>query len=161
MLEQIRCQLCPVLAVVALAVLGACERPVAAPVGYVEVMGAPPRGAACDVVLPGDLRLEGVEASESLLVSVAELCAGAPLRRELPPGLYTLSWQSAAQRDGLAPREPSPLRGPTVVSLFPGQLTRLHVQVEAPRAAEVSTATASRDVGSPEPTPACSRSGAS
>jgi hypothetical protein len=160
MLEQIRYHLCPVLAAVALAALGACKQRVAAPTGYVEVVGEPPRGAACEAALPGALRLEGVEASESLLVSVGDLCAGAPLRHALSPGLYTLSWHSAEQHDVLASREPSPLHGPSVVSLFPGQVTRVNVKVDAPRAADVSGATAATDVVN-EQEPACSRSGAS
>ena len=160
MLEQIRCHLCPVLAVVALAALGACTQSVAAPAGYVEVVGAPPRGAACELALPGALRLEGVDASESLLVSVRDLCAGAPMRSELPPGLYTLSWHSAAEQDVWEPREPSPFHGPSIVSLFAGQVTRLNVQLDAPRAADVSAATATSDVAM-ELEPACSHSSAS
>ncbi|MEO8179087.1 MAG: hypothetical protein ABI895_09665 [Deltaproteobacteria bacterium] len=162
MLEPIRRHLwCRVLAALSLA---ACADSAVARAGYVEVVGALGRGVACDGA--GDLRLEGLDAPALVLVSGGELCAGVPLRRELPPGLYALSWQNAQE---VAPdhREPSLLRGPAVVSLFPGQLTRLRVQVEASPAPGVSAATGPSNLGEgrPEPSLTCGqeprRSGAS
>jgi len=116
------------LAALALLWLSACgARPATA--AYFELMGAPDQ-TACDVAPPGELRLQGLDAPARAQVSGAELCAGAPIQRELPPGLYTLSWQRLEQADALDTGEASPLRGSSVVSLFAGQITRVHVQVE-------------------------------
>jgi hypothetical protein len=151
MLEQIRRPLrCRALAAVALSVLGACNEHAVAPAGYLELVGAPSRGPPCDAGggdAVGDLKLEGIDAPALLLVSGAEICDGALVRRELPPGLYSVSWQSAAHDDALARHQPGMLRGPAVVSLFSGQVTRLRVQIEALPAAAASAETESSDVG--------------
>lgn len=139
-------------------VLGACADAAPASLGSFELSAAATRGAACAA---GELRIEGRAGLAPLVFSGAELCAGLVRRHELPPGSYTLSWRSAA----FEPGESSPLSGPSVVSLLPGQVTRLRVKLES-RGTD-SGATGSSQLGAEpaEPAPACSygerRSGAS
>jgi hypothetical protein len=132
------------LAALALLVLGACGEP-APPAGYLELLAAPARGATCGPGLQGELQLAGVGTPEATAISAAELCAGAPLRRELAPGLYTLSWRRMPRTEP-EPSSGSPLDGPAVLSLFAGQVTRLRVSIEppvqAPRAADSAEETA-------------------
>jgi len=149
MLKQIRSHFpCRVLAALLLPVLAACSEQDVVRAGAFELSTS--SGAACDAAPPGELRLEGLDAPAHVLVSDAELCAGMLLRRELPPGLYALSWQSAAH-DG--PREPELLRGPAVVSLFSGQVTRLRVELQALPGVMVSSATPSSEPGAERPVP--------
>lgn len=116
-------------ALIALAplVLGACVEAAVAPLGRLELRGAPARGAPCAAA--GELRLASVDGSVSLVVSGAELCAGAPRRHALPPGLYALTWRGY-EAEGVLATGPNALQGPAVLGLFPGQLTRVHVQLE-------------------------------
>lgn len=109
--------------------LNACETQPASPPAQLELIAGSDR-AACASAPPGDLSLQGLDAPVRVQVSGAELCAGAPIQRELPPGLYTLSWRGSAQPAALDATEDSRLSGPSVVSLFAGQLTLLRVQVE-------------------------------
>jgi len=128
----------PVLAALAALVLAACAEPARAPAGCFEVSAAPSPGLRCEAA--GELRLEGIDTPAAALVSGGELCSGSVVRHELPPGLYRLSWQSAAPDALSGPAAVSPLHGPSVVSLLPGQTTRLHVEVAASsRAALVAT----------------------
>lgn len=117
-------------ATIALIWLCACQTHSVARAAYLELVGAP-AATACNGAPPGKLRLQGLDASARALVSGVELCAGTPVRRELPPGLYTLSWQAALPRAELEASEASPLHGPTIVSLFSGQITLVRVQLEA------------------------------
>jgi hypothetical protein len=129
MLDLIRCFRLPRrLAALALLWLGACETRPTTPVAYFELLGAP-AGTACDIAPPGGLQLQGLDAPFRAHVSGAELCTRAPIRRELPPGLYSLSWQSPAQPAELDTA--SVLRGPSVVSLFADQVTFVRVQLDA------------------------------
>jgi hypothetical protein len=128
MLEQTRPDLCRALGACALLVLGACARtPVALP-SELEITAVPSQGATCAVA--GELQLEGIDAPAQLRVSGAELCSATAVRRELPPGLYRLSWRSAAQSEALGLPAPSPLRGPAMLSVLPGRATRLRLQLE-------------------------------
>lgn len=150
----------PALVTAASLVVGACAQAPPAPLGQLEVVGATAGSGACPAA--GELRLQGLAGSALLVVSGAALCAGSPQRRELPSGLYSLTWQAAL--DGAPePAGASPLQGPAVVSLLPGQLTRLRVQLE-PREGS-GTAVSQLSSTHAEPPSACShgqpRSGAS
>lgn len=137
--------------VVALSWLSACATHRSTQAAQLELIGAP-QPTACDSAPPGDLHLRGLDAPVRVQVSGAELCAGLTIQRELPPGLYTLSWQGSAQPAALDVSEDSLLRGPTVVSLFAGQSTVLRVQL-AP-----ATSASSSDAAVRGELPACSRS---
>ncbi len=109
-------------------VLGACAEATVAPAGRVELRGAAAPGAACEA--PGELQLTGIDARASLVVSGADLCAAAPRHHELPPGRYVLTWRGVDASAALAPGMPPPLQELAVLSLLPGQLTRVRVQLE-------------------------------
>lgn len=115
----------------ALPLLGACAEPSGALLGQVEVRGAPARGGACEA--PGELQLAGIDGRAALVVPGAELCSGVARRHALPPGLYTLTWRGAERNDLREPAEPAGAQGPTLLSLFTGQLTRVFVQLEPER----------------------------
>lgn len=144
------------LVAVAPLVLGACAEAVPVAEGFVELTAAAAPGTTC--AAPGELRLEGMAGSALLVIPGTELC-GSPRRHELPPGSYTLSWRSAALTDALERLDSSPLSGPAVVSLLPGQLTRLRVQLEPPGMDPGATAASNAGAGSVDP-PACSHGAA-
>jgi hypothetical protein len=118
-------------AIVLLVTLGACNAGETGFAGYLEVL---PRSQneVCDAVAPGHLRLDGVVDAAGTVVSGEELCKGGVIRRELPAGLYSVSWQPNTGDDASESGERWALRGPTVVSVFPGQVTRLRVQQVTP-----------------------------
>jgi hypothetical protein len=91
--------------------------------GYVDVLPNHSEGA-CDDVVPGFLRLDGGEQGVRI-VSGDELCRFPSVRRELPAGLYAVSWQPSDDADQ---DEHWVLGGPAVVSVFAGQITRLRVR---------------------------------
>jgi hypothetical protein len=51
-------------------------------------------GAGDDGALTGQLELRGVSAGAASVVSIAGVSPGSRLQHELPPGLYSLTWQS-------------------------------------------------------------------
>jgi hypothetical protein len=116
--------------------------------GHLEVLPRPSESVACEAVVAGQLRIEGVVAAESIRISSEELCRGRTVRHELPAGLYSVTWQPSpvsadADEKGAANGVPEDhleddgearwtLRGPSIVSVFPGQLTRIRVVQAAP-----------------------------
>jgi hypothetical protein len=106
-------------------VLAACNRAEVGPSGYVEVFPNHSEDAACDAAVPGQLQLDGVVDDNILLVSGEELCKSRVVTRELPAGLYSVSWQPSADD---ADSEHWALRGASIVSVFPGQVTRLRLR---------------------------------
>jgi hypothetical protein len=121
--------------------------------GYLEVLPRASDNPACDSAMPGHLQLAGMVNADVVRVTTEELCQGRIVRRELPAGLYSVVWQphdgtfhaevenavsgtseDRAPKDGTVDdgRARWALRGPSVVSVFPGQVTRLRVYHEAP-----------------------------
>jgi hypothetical protein len=113
-------------------VVVACNRANVGPSGYLEVFPYRSDEAVCDAAVPGQLQLDGVVDDNMLLVSGEELCKSRFVTRELPAGLYSVSWQSSVDD---AEGERWALRGPSIVSVFPGQVTRLRLrQIASDRA---------------------------
>jgi hypothetical protein len=106
-------------------VLAACNRADVGPSGYLEVFPNRSEEAACDAAVPGQLQLDGVVDDNMLFVSGEELCKGRVVTRELPAGLYSVSWQANVDD---AEGEHWALRGPSIVNVFPGQVTRLRLR---------------------------------
>jgi hypothetical protein len=106
-------------------VLAACNRADVGPSGYLEVFPNRSEEAPCDAAVPGQLQLDGVVDDNILLVSGEELCKSRFVTRELPAGLYSVSWQPSSDD---AEGEHWALRGPSIVSVFPGQVTRLRLR---------------------------------
>jgi len=76
--------------------------------------------------LTGQLELRGVNAGAASLVSIAGVSPGSKLQKELPPGLYSMTWTS----DARAPLgAPLPRTAPLVV-VYADRLTRLIVHEE-------------------------------
>ncbi len=103
-----------------LSALGACSARSEAVPGHVEVLVS----GVCDGARDGQLRLEGVT---SAVVTGGELCQGS-IVRELPPGLYSLSWQDSAHERAAAA---SAWQGPTLLSVVAGRTTRLRVTLDS------------------------------
>src|SRR5688500_16685844 len=77
-------------------VLVACNRANVGPSGYLEVFPNRSEEALCDAAVPGQLQLDGVVDDNILLVSGEELCKSRFVTRELPAGLYSVSWQPSS-----------------------------------------------------------------
>ena len=116
--------------------------------GHLQVLPTASESVACEAIVPGHLQIEGLVDAESVRISVEELCRGRIVRHELPAGLYSVTWQPSpvsadADEKGAANGVPEDhleddgearwtLRGPSIVSVFPGQLTRIRVVQAAP-----------------------------
>jgi hypothetical protein len=118
--------LAPLVVLGVLGVLGACSAPLEHSVGHVEVLAA----GACDDALGGQLRLEG---TATAVIALDQLCQGLVVR-ELPAGLYRLSWQGSADEDGVAGTAPAPLQIPPLLGVLAGRstLVRLTLEVAPP-----------------------------
>ena len=87
-----------------------------------------PRGPDDEcVTVPGRLRLDGMQAG-SATVSGVELCGNPVVRRELPAGLYSASWQPESDPDAAAASDVWELRDPAIINVLPGQITILRVR---------------------------------
>lgn len=106
---------------VMLGLLGACSAPLERALGSVEVLVP----GACDGASAGQLRLEG---TSTVVVPGRELCLGSVVR-ELPAGLYRLSWQGSAD-DGMAATAPAQPQSPALLSVLAGRSTLLRVTLE-------------------------------
>jgi hypothetical protein len=88
-----------------------------------------PRGPDDEcVTVPGRLQLDGINQAGSTSVSGLELCGNPFVRRELPAGLYSASWQPDSEQDGSQPGEAWALRDPAIINVLPGQTTTLRVR---------------------------------
>lgn len=126
-----------------LSLLGACSARGEATQGHVEVLVS----GVCDGVLDGQLRLEGVTTA---VVPGAELCQGS-LIRELPAGLYSLTWQGSAP-DGATTAPASAWQGPTLLGVLAGRTTRLQMTLESLPSPALSDASEVDDDAQPEET---------
>lgn len=117
-----------VLGAALLVALAACDPAEPVSAGYLEVLPASATNSGCEEAVPGQLQVEGVVGGHGALVTGDELCTTHIIRRELPAGLYAVAWQADAGDDASETGEHWALRGPSVVSVFPGQVTRLLVR---------------------------------
>jgi hypothetical protein len=87
-----------------------------------------PRGPDDEcVTVSGRLQLDGINQAGSTSVSGVELCGNPFVRRELPAGLYSASWQPDSEH-GSFPGEAWALRAPAIINVLPGQTTTLRVR---------------------------------
>jgi hypothetical protein len=102
--------------------------------GHVDVVSSPATAAWCpdaDRPLSGNLELVGLRNEGVTSVSGEELWRGSPTRRELPAGLYAVSWTpspSLEESEGGAWM----LRSPVLVNVFSGQVTIVSVRTPGP-----------------------------
>lgn len=116
----------------------ACNGTETLPSGELVVV---PRGPDDEcVTVPGRLQLAGVVQAGSASVTGVELCANPVVRRELPAGLYSATWQPESDPDGVLPENVWELRGPAVINVLPGQTTLLRVRQIDPDARLLSRA---------------------
>jgi hypothetical protein len=111
--------------------------------GHVEVRVS----GDCDGARDGQLRLEG---AWTTVISGGELCQG-PFVRELPAGLYSLSWRGSTLDNGMMASASPPLRGPALVGVLAGRTTRLQLTLESPPSPALSSETGAGDgtIGGP------------
>jgi hypothetical protein len=104
-------------------VLAACGRAELESSGRLEVLPSRSDDVGCDAV-PGQLRFDGIGDDSTLLVSGEELCNSRVISQELPAGLYGMAWEPSGDAHG----KRWVLSGPSIVSVFPGQVTRLRLR---------------------------------
>jgi hypothetical protein len=115
-----------------LVVFTACNPAETGAAGYLEVLPAGDRDASCDAAVPGHLQLDAMGDARGAFVSGGELCKSLVVHRELQAGLYSVSWQADADDDPSDGGEHWALRGPSLISIFPGQVTRLRIRQMTP-----------------------------
>ncbi len=76
----------------------------------------------------GDLAIRRSDGQVTFSISAEELFLGRVLGRELPAGMYWVSWIPNAAALLRAPDEGYVLRYPTLVSVFSGQVTTVNVE---------------------------------
>jgi hypothetical protein len=88
-----------------------------------------PRGPDDEcVTASGRLQLDGINQAGSASVSGVELCGNPFVRRELPAGLYSASWQPDSEHGAGLQGEAWALRDPAIINVLPGQTTTLRVR---------------------------------
>jgi hypothetical protein len=102
-----------------LAALAGCNRAEISPQGYIDVVPSGVRAAACEAPPAGHLQLDGLQGADVVRVFADELCHQWVVRKELPAGLYTVSWQLGD--DGGNERASGQVRDAGIVNIFPGQ----------------------------------------
>lgn len=114
---------------VLLATLAGCDRSEPSLYGFVDVVPSGVRQTACEAAPSGELRLDGMQAGDVVTISADELCHSWIVRKELPAGLYTASWQASGDAGNahgvLGARWEA--RDPVIVNVFPEQTTTLRV----------------------------------
>jgi hypothetical protein len=104
-----------------LAALAGCNRAEISPQGYIDVVPSGVRAAACEAPPAGHLQLDGLQVADVVTVSADELCHQWVVRKELPAGLYTVSWQPGDEGASWEVRDAG------IVNVFPEQTTTLRV----------------------------------
>jgi hypothetical protein len=108
-----------------LAALAGCNRAETSLYGHVDVVPSGVRAAACEAPQTGHLQLDGMQVADVVTISADELCHHWVVRKELPAGLYTVSWQPSGEGDsGGASWE---VRDAGIVNVFPEQTTTVRV----------------------------------
>jgi hypothetical protein len=110
---------------VLLAALAGCNRAETSIYGYVDVVPSGLRESACGEPIPGHLQLDGMQVADVVTVSADELCHNWIVRKEVPAGLYTVSWQ--ASDDDTANGARWEAHGAGIVNVFPEQTTTVRV----------------------------------
>jgi hypothetical protein len=108
-----------------LAALAGCSTAESRLHGYVDVVPSGVRAAGCEAPLTGQLQLQGMQAGDVATVSADELCHRWVVRKELPAGLYTVSWQPSD--DGDSDGASWEVRDAGIVNVFPEQATTVRV----------------------------------
>jgi hypothetical protein len=93
--------------------------------GYVDVVPSGVRAAACEVPPTGHLQLDGLQGADVARVFAHEICHQWVVRKELPAGLYTVSWQPGD--DGRNERATGQVRDAVIVNVFPEQATTVRL----------------------------------
>ena len=102
-----------------------CNRAETSLYGSVDVVPGGVRAAACEAPLTGHLQLDGMQVADVVTISADELCHHWVVRKELPAGLYTVSWQPGDDRDD--DRVSWEVRGAGIVNVFPERTTTVRV----------------------------------
>jgi len=77
--------------------------------------------------LAGALSLRRLDNAAEATVSGEDLATGRTIHRELPDGLYTVTWEPRVSLDPNEPYAPWTLHTPGVVNIAAGQVTKLVV----------------------------------
>jgi hypothetical protein len=111
-----------------LAAISGCNRAETSLYGYVDVVPSGVRAAACEAPQTGHLQLDGMQVADVVTISADELCHHWVVRKELPAGLYTVSWQPRDDGDTASWE----VRDAGIVNVFPGQATTVRVLKHEP-----------------------------
>ncbi len=106
-----------------LVALAGCNRAETSLYGTVDVVPSRVRAAACEAPLTGHLQLDAMQVADVVTISADELCHHWVVRKELPAGLYTVSWQPGGDRDSASWE----VRDAGIVNVFPEQTTTVRV----------------------------------
>jgi hypothetical protein len=110
-----------------LAALAGCNRAETGSYGSVEVVPSAMRAAACEGRAAGHLRLDGMQVADVVTISAHELCHSWVVRKELPAGLYTVSWQADDSE-----RASWEVVDAGIVNVFPERTARLRMLAVEP-----------------------------
>lgn len=113
-----------------LAAVAGCNRAETSLYGYVDVVPSGVRAAACEAPQTGHLQLDGMHVADVVTISADELCHHWVVRKELPAGLYTVSWRS--RDDGDSAGASWEVRDAGIVNVFPEQATTVRVLKHEP-----------------------------
>jgi hypothetical protein len=127
----------------ALSALAGCSRAETSLYGHVEIAPGGVRAAACEAPPTGHLRFDGMQVADVLTVSAEELCHHWVVRKEVPAGLYTVSWQPSDDSDGASWQ----VRDAGIVNVFPDQTTTVRVSKVEPDSELLSQASPEASAG--------------
>jgi len=105
--------------------------------GHVDVIPSGLHESACETPILGHLRFDGLLVADVAMIPADELCHNWIVRKELPAGLYTVSWQADSEADEAAAND-SPVslevRDAGIVNVFPDRTTTVRVLRVEPEA---------------------------
>jgi hypothetical protein len=119
--------------------LSACQHAPSPASGHLDIAFRAASEASCpEGSYPawGSFDIRSLASGASMSLPGDELSVETVVRRELPAGLYGVSWSGLPVVESVD--ETSMLRGPALVNVFAGRVTTLRVRTEAAACGEVS-----------------------
>lgn len=135
-----------------LSALAGCSRAEPGLYGHIDFVpgGAVPSGmraAACEAPQTGHLRLDGMQVADVLTISAEELCHHWVVRKEVPAGLYTVTWQPSDDSDSGSASASWQVRDAGIVNVFPDRTTTVRVSKVEPDSELLSQASLEASAG--------------
>jgi hypothetical protein len=120
-----------------------CSRAEPGLYGHIDVVPSGMRAAACEAPQTGHLRLDGMQVADVLTISAEELCHHWVVRKEVPAGLYTVTWQPSDDGDSASWQ----VRDAGIVNVFPDRTTTVRVSKVEPDSELLSQASPEASAG--------------